>query len=510
MRINNNPTFIVELKLSTELWQCHILDKRLEIARKMYNSTLAYALKQIQLMKESKQYRKTIHDYRQTKALLSKTKNKELAQLYKNELSALRKRLQEIRKSYHLTKYGLHRIIAKHQRNYKTHIDSFTAQKIADAIYRSLEGVLFRGYRAHFKKFGTLTSVEGKSNKTGIRYKREENKLYWNGLVIPVIIRKNDLFAEEVLSSHRIKFCRIVRKVIRGKHVFYLQLVMDGTPPPKRVKKTGQFRHQPTPNGRVGIDIGTSTIAVSSDDEVFLKPLAPRVRQFDQEKRRLSRKLDRSRRSMNPQNFNRDGTIKKGIKLAWKRSNTYMKTLFKLKELYRKRSMYVKEQHSRLANHILSLGDEVYVEKMSFKGLARRAKETKVNKFGKFQRKGRFGKSIGSYAPALFLGILKRKLIYIGKELHEINTYTFKASQYNHLTDTYQKRKLHQRWIYINKHRIQRDLYSAFLLMNCDSNLQQTNRERCKRTFEKFVILHHEHKNLLKNQLTKYPTSMGI
>ena len=90
---------------------------------------------------------------------------------------------------------------------------------MADAVYRSIEGVLFRGNRARFKKFGTLYSAEGKSNKSGISYKKEENKTTWNGLVISVIIRKNDLFAEEALSLHRIKFCRIVRKVIRGKHV---------------------------------------------------------------------------------------------------------------------------------------------------------------------------------------------------------------------------------------------------------------------------------------------------
>ena len=154
------------------------------------------------------------------------------------------------------------------------------------------------------------------------------------------------------------------------------------------------------PHSRVGIDIGTSTIAVASDKEVWIQPLAPKVPQLDKEKRRLLRKLDRSRRSDSPDNFNADGTVKKGIKLTWEQSNHYMKTLYELKELYRKRSAYVKAEHDKIANRILSCGDEVYVEKMNFRALAKRGKETKINVKGKFGTKKRFGKSIGSYAPA--------------------------------------------------------------------------------------------------------------
>ncbi len=43
------------------------------------------------------------------------------------------------------------------------------------------EDVLFKGSKAHFKKYGTMTSVEGKTNKSGIRFR--DNKIHWNGLI---------------------------------------------------------------------------------------------------------------------------------------------------------------------------------------------------------------------------------------------------------------------------------------------------------------------------------------
>ena len=37
-----------------------------------------------------------------------------------------------------------------------------------------MKTVIFKGKKAHFKKYGTLTSVEGKSNKAGIRFKEND------------------------------------------------------------------------------------------------------------------------------------------------------------------------------------------------------------------------------------------------------------------------------------------------------------------------------------------------
>ena len=110
----------------------------------------------------------------------------------------------------------------------------------------------------------------------------------------------------------------------------------------------------------------------------------------------------------------------------------------------------------------------------------------------------------------MLIAIIDRKLKYQHTEIHKVNTNTFKASQYNHITDSYKKKKLHQRWTTIGNHLVQRDLYSAFLLMNSETNLQQTNRELCNQTFHPFLALHNQQIEALKQMKEERPSSIGI
>lgn len=155
--------------------------------------------------------------------------------------------------------------------------------------------------------------------------------------------------------------------------------------------------------------------------------------------------------------------------MVWNKSNHYIKYQNKLKELYRRQSDVRKYQHECLANKIISLGDNIYVEKMNFQGLAKRSTKTEKNKQGRYKRKKRFGKTIGNRAPSMLLGIIDRKLSYFGKNLIKIDTWSAKASQFNHFDGTYNKKKLSQRWNDFNGVKVQRDMYSAFLIMNTET-----------------------------------------
>lgn len=220
--------------------------------------------------------------------------------------------------------------------------------------------------------------------------------------------------------------------------------------------------------------------------------------------------MDRSRRATNPDNYNEDGTIKKqgSKKIVLNKSNHYLKYQNKLKELYRRQADVRKYQHECLANQIISLGDNIYVEKMNFQGLAKKATKTEKNDKGRFKRKKRFGKSIGNRAPSMLLSIINRKLTYYGKSLIKIDTWSAKASQFNHLDGTYHKKKLSQRWNDFNGVRVQRDLYSAFLIMNVAEDLKSFDINKCNERFKNFYRLH----NLEVERLTghKNLSSIGI
>lgn len=480
-------TFILTLELKTEQWQEDLIDKRLEIARRMYNSCLGELFTIYNTMIERKEYRK----------VLNMQSSKERNRLF-----------NELNKKYGLTEYSLHSYIKPMQKHFKNNIDSFTAQKIATRAFNAFEKYMFHyASKVYFKRYGELNSIEGKSNKTGIRL--TDNKLIWNMLNIPVIVKNNDIYAQMALEN-RIKYNRIVRKKIRGKYKYYIQVVLDGIPPLKNNKETGEVKNT-MGEGRVGLDIGTRTIAISSSSSVKLLELASEIDDIEKEKKTLQRKLDRQRRANNPNKFNKDGTIKKGNKDKWKESNKYKATKNKLRELQRKQASIRKQSHEKLANYIISLGNKIYVETMNYKGLQVRAKETTINKrTGKYNKKKRFGKSLANKAPSMLLTILENKLKWNDEKLNKIDTWSVKASQYNHIEDRYIKKDLSDRWNDFGDFKIQRDLYSAFLIMNVKDNLKEVDRKLCLNEFDSFKKLHDIEVIRIKNSNGKLISSMGL
>lgn len=462
--------YCVTFPLITEKYQEDILNKRFEIGRQLYNAVLSKAYKRYKSMIETKKYR-------QLKEQINNANEKEKKRLYKQ--------LNDMYKQYRLNEYSLHEDIQEMQHHFSENIDSFTAQKIATRVWSAFEDLLFGdGEIVHFKKYGELDSLEGKSNKTGIRFK--DGFLIWNGLKIPVKIDYNNPYEYQALQDE-ICYCRIKCRFIKGKYKYYLQIVFKGVPPMK-INKYGEIKRH-IGNGTVGLDIGTQTIAIVSNADVKLLELADRVNNIEKEKRRILRYMDRSRRANNPDNFNEDGTVKKG-RLKWIKSHRYIKAQNKLRELYRKQADVREYQHQLLSNYILFLGNKIKVEEMNFKGLQKRSKKTEKNDKGKFKRKKRFGKSLANKAPAKLLTILDDKLKYFGEKLIKVNTKEVKASQYNHLNCKYNKKKLSQRWNDLNGIKIQRDLYSAFLIQHVNDDLCSINQEECKRDFEMFKILH--------------------
>jgi hypothetical protein len=191
--------------------------------------------------------------------------------------------------------------------------------------------------------------------------------------------------------------------------------------------------------------LGPSTIAIVANDESHLKEFASEL-EFDAARvRLLQRKMDRSRRANNPDNFNANGTAKKGKKL-WNSSNTYTKTRNSKANLERKLTAHRKSLHGQLVNDILRTGDVFKLEKLSYKA---------------FQKL--FGQSVGKRAPGMFVFHLKNKAERAGGQMVEIPTYSTKLSQTCQCGRVKKKslsERIHQCECGIVA---QRDLYSALL-----------------------------------------------
>lgn len=520
MKKEATPSFILALPLKVQPFQLHILNTRLELARKIYNACITELERRYALVKQSKDYQKIMKQIHATYRQEDKQKHGNTIHGTKKKLSLddsrkiLYQALHQHYRAFGLSEYDLHKFVAPMSQHVPCHLDAFTGQKIASQAWDSMESVLFgKGQRLHYKKYGHLNSLAGKSNGSGIRY--NDRVLHWLGLSIPVMVRNNDAYAQEALSINRVKYCRIVRKVIRGHYRFFVQLVMEGYPPQKIDKETGMFKRR-TKNASVGLDIGTQTLAMSSHETVQLRELAPSVQNLEGETRRIMRQLDRQRRANNPNHYNADRTIKKGYREKWVLSKNYLKMLFRLKELKRKQAALRKQDHEILANEIITLGNDIKVETMRYDALAKRTQDTKVSeKTGRFQSKKRFGKSIANKAPALFLSILTRKLGYFGQPLLKISTQKVKASQYNHIDGTYTKKTLDERWNELQYQGqslpIQRDLYSAFLIQHVNSaTLDTIEISECQKDFDRFVVLHHLEIERLRLDPRKKLASMGV
>lgn len=464
--------FILQLNLRTNKYQEEILNKRFEIGRHIFNSLNNVEQKKLQRLEENKEYRKLEIQLKKTNY-----KDKKLK----------KQRTDMIKKEYRLTEYDFINDIKSIYKVFSKNIDARTCQSIASNLWSAYKKYLYgNGKEIHYKKYGEFSTFEGNDNKTGIKYR--DGIIKWNKLELKTFVRQNDVYAQESLLNG-VKYCRLKREIVKSKYKYYVQLVFEGIPPIKYDKETGEIRGR-CRSGDVGLDIGTQTIAIASDKEVKIIELADKVQPKHNELRKLQRKLDRSRRATNPDNFNENGTIKKGIKLKWNKSNHYKKIQLKIKELYRKQKVIRKQQHEELANDIISLGKNIKVEQMNFKGLAKRSKKTEKNSKGKFKRKKRFGKSIANRNPAMLLSIIDRKLKYQNNSLIKANTRLVRASQYNHIEETYKKKKLSQRWTQVGNYKLQRDMYSAYLIKNVNKDLITINKAKTRKGFNNFVKLH--------------------
>lgn len=257
----------------------------------------------------------------------------------------------------------------------------------------------------------------------------------------------------------------------------------------------------------MGIDPGVSTIAAVSDTACILEELAPDADVYEKQIHKLEQHMDASKRISNPDNFNPDGTVKKRRDCKpWVFSNSYEAARRKRKTLYRKKSAYILHSHRNLCNRLLENADSFIVEKMDYAALAKRSSKTDrqdkptdivqkdgtVKTVNKFRRRKRFGRSMNRRSPSRFLSELKRKAESSGGTYAEVNTQTFKASQYSHVTDECVKVPLSQRFKLIGNDSVQRDLYSAFLIKNADSTFEHPDRDKCIYGFESFVAVHNE------------------
>ena len=509
--------FVLELPLQVEKYQADILNKRYEQLRQLYNYVQGKLLRQYRYFEQAKEFR-TCKTFKEKKNFFKSHP------FHVNGIFDSSKGLLNIT----FDEYGINGFVEKLAQKSvgpgMTYADlgftTYILDHLSASIWRAWDRMLYDYQAKHisFKKYGELDSfssrrkvVRGKVYFSGMELHLDtmELSIKMNGKVgkeakfITLPILHNPKHADYEMMALKggldsVKVVKVVRRQVRGQYKYYLQMSIEGEKPQKG-RTLGK--------GNVGIDLGPTTVAVSSENIVSIDKLAAKCDNIQKEMTILARKIDRSRRANNPQNFNEDGTIKRGVKLVWKDSKRYKALRREMAELQRKQAAIRKQQHIDRANALLKEGDTFIVENNQISGWTRRAKETKVSeKTGKIQKKKRYGKSIANHAPAMFVTILENKVNSLGGKVVKVDTQNA-ASQFDFTNGSFEKHELKERNVTLsNGNTHQRDMLAAFNLQHLkydEAEKRQYNTEAMIEHYERFCKLEQEEIMRYKNKEKK-------
>ena len=365
----------------------------------------------------------------------------------------------------------------------------------AEDIWRGIEACLYsNGEELHFMKHGSFPVIRAKQSYSAIRITVEDDRLLFKCDGFTFRMKPGDRWQneEERAIVNAIKnndnyfkpcFASIKIEEIKGRLRMFIRVTVTGLPLPK-YDKHNNIKH-PLGMGRVGCDIGTQTFAYASESKVDLKILSLLDDQSNKSEKleaRLLAKMDRSLRAMNPGNYNPDGTVKKG-RHKWVKSNNYKRLAARVRRLRRTNAVNRKYAANRDANKLRELGNTFITEPKNASKLAKKAKRDESNPN---KRRRRFGRSIQKRCPGYFQETVKNRFERTGGHYLEVPN-DYKASQYDHTADKFIKKTLNTRMYDLsNGTTVQRDMYSAFLLSNCDLENLVIDRNLCLASFNNF------------------------
>ncbi len=247
-----------------------------------------------------------------------------------------------------------------------------------------------------------------------------------------------------------IKYVRLLRRELNGKLRWYAQLTNEGLP----YQKENNYLS----DGLIGLDLNISNIAFVGCKKAGLLPFAEKVPTYEKEITALQRKMQRSHRAINPDNYEPDFEVKKGHRTVkkkgkikkgkhqWNSSSNYRKAVQKKQELQRKKAAYAKTKNREIVNEILRNGKDIKTENVSVKAWQKR-----------------YGKAISAKSPGFVQSELVRKAEKAGGSVHKFSTQKTALSQ-SHLDGSRSKKTLSERVHHDATGIImQRDLFTAYL-----------------------------------------------
>lgn len=499
---NKQQYSILELPLYTKDKNNYIesnITKRMDIVTRIYNAMRRYEWnKYVQLSKTNiwKNNQKVIYDRYSLGEGKTLKKSHQLTE-------ALKKRT-DLLKNAGLTEFSFSSDVKKFASVYSKWVPSIVAQyTIAKPLWAAFQNFLYGdGDIIKYRSFRD-TNVLISDNSSGIRFLKNDNEKYYlllsnrnaKAKELNVFVKGPFTEYDKMMLTNKIKVCKIVRKFEKGKYKFYVQLTLEGIPYEK-LDKYGNPKHK-RGNGKVGIYIYKDTIFAVSSNKVIKRNLC-----IDSDKKRnvldtLEIEIEHLRRINNPQNFNSDGTIKKGIinedgnkeKLKWIYSNHYKNCVKKKNEINR---VYCRKKdilQNQIKNELLSMGDEFIFWNMNFKMRMEKPEYDEENKLSnkEYKRKKDNRKIISDTSPSMLLEKINRTLSYYSD--NQIEKIKIPEDMYWYILDENKKNeeKFKGENVTVFNTIIPQGFYRAYIIQFYNKDTENFDREKCIDGFKKFA-----------------------
>lgn len=415
-----------------EPWQKDKLKIKETVSKKIYNAMLAVNLKKYREMTKTMAWRQLndiiIEELLGTASEESEESGKKKRKLKSDRLKEAYKKKNDMLREYGFSDFAFRSQAVQMSKHYSCHISSNMANiGIGAPQWVAFQKLFFGdGEEVHFKKYNDTMSIasDGKSGMI-LKYINGEYCIITRAgskkMMLPIMAPKTDyekyMMKDLLTDKTLLRQIRIIRKVEKGRDKYYCQLVIAKAPFIK-LDDYGYPIHQ-TGKGLVGIAIWRGKICAVSDKETYTAILSPDAEVFDAERKRLSAKLSQIRRENNPDNYNEDGTIKRGIigpdgkrqRLKWNLPPAYDKTKKKLAELHRVHTVNKELTHRKIIYDILAMGDQFVFADMSFANEKPEWDEDNPLSNAEYKKKKERRRSIQENAPYSFFVKLNQKLV---------------------------------------------------------------------------------------------------
>ena len=454
----------------------------------------------IQALESIKEY-----SYKEAKAYFS-----ELEKEKKDILTAR----NELYKEKGLTEYGVGALAIQYASKYDHLIPSNLASiTVGGRLWSAYQKMLFsNGETVHYSKIKDFNSLTT-NGKSGIRVLKDQKGIYLilsnkkaktaKSKIQKIYLGKaetdyDDYFLREIEKNiedkeyKALKLIRIIRRYEKS-HAnnlnphFYVQFTLEAEPYFKK-DKNGNELHKVN-SGKVVLNLWRNYLVAINDKEIKTYDLAKGQEEYDEEKADLQRRLDENRRKNNPDNFNDDGTIKRGIKLTWITDNEYKRLSSQLRELQRKRSVNNKLLKRKIVWELLSMGNNFTTYSINLEAKRKKDKfyEEEPPKQSEMRKKARDRRGIQNAAPAELKMYLNSRLDSL--ELSPINEVSTPEEifWYKHDND----KSGQEYWgksgsISIANTEVDSILYHAFILYFYNNENKTLDKEGMKNNFYKY------------------------